>query len=72
MEALVIGCGKIGAGYDFNNDQILTHTKALSLRNDVQLSVYDIDKKKTDKVARRYHAHQCDKLSPLMYRPLNS
>ena len=53
---LVIGCGNIGAGYDFDNDQVLTHAKAFAERDDVLLTVADVDEAKARRIAQRYDA----------------
>jgi predicted dehydrogenase len=53
-KALVIGCGNIGAGYDFDNEQVLTHAKALSLNKNFTLTVYDTDKELAFKVRKKY------------------
>lgn len=55
FKALVIGCGNIGAGYDFDNEKIMTHTKALSLNKNFELSVYDTDYSLATKVAAKYN-----------------
>jgi len=52
--ALVIGCGNIGAGYDLNTKDVLTHAKAFSLRKNIIFSVADIDEKSAKKVAKKY------------------
>jgi predicted dehydrogenase len=57
IKALLIGCGNIGAGYDFNDpSKVWTHAKAYSLRNDIELSVFDGDKAKAQQIAGRYKA----------------
>lgn len=55
FKALVIGCGNIGAGYDFDNEKIMTHAKALSLNKNFELSVYDTDYSLATKVAAKYN-----------------
>lgn len=55
-KALVLGCGNIGALYDFENDQVLTHAKALFLHPEFEFRVYDPDKSHSGKVSLRYHA----------------
>jgi len=56
-KALVIGLGNIGAGYDFDNEQILTHTKAYYLDSRFVLSIYDTDKTVSEKISAKYN---CD------------
>lgn len=53
-KALVIGCGNIGAGYDFNNDQILTHSKAFHVDPRFSLSIFDVDKTLSAKISKKY------------------
>jgi hypothetical protein len=53
--ALVIGCGKIGALYDFDTDQIQSHAKAFYLDPRFSLSVYDIDNAISNKIAVKYN-----------------
>ena len=52
--ALLIGCGNIGALYDFENDAILTHAKALYLSNKYNLFFYDVDKNLSEKASKKY------------------
>lgn len=54
--ALVIGCGNIGAMYDFANEQVLTHAKALSLDPAFSLSVFDSNDGQAQKIAAKYKA----------------
>lgn len=53
-KALVIGCGNIGAEYDFESDDILTHAKALYLNSDFDLTIFDINPDQTEKIAKKY------------------
>jgi predicted dehydrogenase len=61
-KALVIGCGNIGAGYDFDNDKIITHAKALYLNSNFELSVFDPNINLANQVAAKYH---CTSLTEL-------
>ena len=54
IKALVIGLGNIGAQYDLNKDEILTHVKAFSLREDVELSVFDVNFKFKNTIVNKY------------------
>lgn len=54
-KALVIGCGNIGALYDFENEEILTHAKALDNDSRFTFSVFDIDKSLATKISQRYN-----------------
>jgi predicted dehydrogenase len=58
LKVLILGCGNIGALYDFDNDRILTHAKAFFLSNKVELHLYDIDLILLDKIANKYKAKQ--------------
>ncbi len=53
--ALIIGCGNIGAGYDFNTDQILTHAKALQHNQNFAFSIFDTNKNLTQAVSKKYN-----------------
>lgn len=66
--ALLIGCGNIGAGYDFDTDAVLTHAKAYSLSNDIVFSVYDSDKVLAKKVAERYNVEYLNEISDAEFR----
>lgn len=54
-KVLILGCGNIGALYDFDNDEILTHAKAFH-QSKVDLYLYDIDENLLGKVANKYNA----------------
>tara|TARA_B110000008_G_C16978094_1_gene566981 strand:- start:7664 stop:8560 length:897 start_codon:yes stop_codon:yes gene_type:complete len=54
IKALVIGLGNIGAQYDYNSDEVLTHVKAISLRNDIDLSVFDVNLELTNNIVNKY------------------
>jgi len=56
FKALLIGCGNIGALYDFDNTQILTHAKGYALHPAFELTVFDINKELEAQVANRYNA----------------
>ena len=56
FNALLIGCGNIGALYDLEMDQLTTHAKAYARNSDFNLTVFDIDKELEEKVAKTYHA----------------
>lgn len=57
FKALVIGCGNIGALYDFNNDQIQTHVKAYHSDPRFSLAIFDINKTIIKKI---YHKYKCE------------
>ena len=54
--ALLIGCGNIGALYDFGSEEVQTHAKAFSLHGNFNLTFYDRDESLTKKIAERYTA----------------
>lgn len=54
--ALLIGCGNIGALYDLNSEQVLTHAKAYFLHPDFSLAVYDPDRDLMTRIAGLYDA----------------
>lgn len=68
-KALIIGCGNIGAGYDFDNNQILTHAKAFSLNTNFTFSIFDLDKMLTEKISKKY---QCEVVNEINAKTLSS
>jgi predicted dehydrogenase len=54
MKALLIGCGNIGALYDFYSDEVQTYAKALSRRKGWHISVYDTNAALAADVAEKY------------------
>jgi predicted dehydrogenase len=63
-EALIIGCGNIGAMYDFENESILTYAKAFHIDPEINFSVYDTNHLMAEKVAQRYSVQALQKLEP--------
>lgn len=55
-KVLLIGCGNIGAQYDIDTDDVLTHAKAYSVNPNFCLSVFDIDKNTVARVSKKYDA----------------
>ena len=53
---LIAGCGNIGALYDLENTQILTHAKAFASRTDFSIIFYDINYELAKKIADRYQS----------------
>ena len=53
--ALILGCGNIGALYDIENDQVLTHAKAFSLHSEFTFSVYDLNSSLAEQIAKKYN-----------------
>jgi uncharacterized protein (UPF0297 family) len=64
-QAILVGCGKIGAGYDMDNPSlILTHTKAYFLSKKTNLyKVIDKDLNTAKKVASLYNCKYSNKLT---------
>lgn len=62
FKSLIIGCGNIGALYDFDNNQILTHAKAYFLHPDFQFSIFEPDTVLRQKISDRY---RCPVLSEI-------
>ena len=57
VRALLIGCGNIGAQYDFNKpDSVWSHAKAYSLTGGLELTVTDINMDRSNKIASTYNA----------------
>lgn len=57
MKILILGCGNIGALYDFENESILTHAKAFSMRTASKMVFYDIDPILAKNVSEKYHSN---------------
>ena len=55
-KVLILGCGNIGAGYDFDNEQVLTHAKAFNLHPEFSCVFYDQDHALSKRVAEKYDA----------------
>ncbi len=62
-KALVIGCGNIGAGYDLENEHILTHTKAYHLNSNFELVIYDSDHKLAQVISEKYNCTIAESIS---------
>ncbi len=54
MQILIIGCGNIGALYDYENDSILTHAKAFSKKARFKIYFYDSNILLAKKIADKY------------------
>ncbi len=54
MNVLLIGCGNIGALYDWDTNAVKTHCNALSKLPNTFVSVYDNDFSLSQKVALKY------------------
>lgn len=64
INALVIGCGNIGAMYDFNNSMIQTHVKAFAEREGIELAVYDKNIDLGKRVSNKYNCSLIENYSP--------
>jgi hypothetical protein len=53
--ALIIGCGNIGALYDLNSDDILSHAKAYQENKFINFSIFDENEKKINTVRKKYN-----------------
>ncbi|MGI8892272.1 MAG: Gfo/Idh/MocA family protein [Bacteroidia bacterium] len=59
MQALLIGCGNIGALYDLDDaTRVWTHAKAFSKISEINFSVADTDKKLAKKIADHYQVER--------------
>jgi predicted dehydrogenase len=54
FQALIIGCGNIGAMYDFDSKSVLTYAKAFHLDPEIEFEVYDINPIASEKIATKY------------------
>lgn len=57
VKALLIGCGNIGAMYDWDNEQILSHAKAFSKFDEINVDYFDLNKQQASMVADRYNGN---------------
>lgn len=67
MRVLIIGCGNIGALYDFNSDSILTHAKAFSRINGVRLSFFDLDFDLAKLISEKYNADYLTEINEVTF-----
>lgn len=67
-KALIIGCGNIGAMYDFETESISTYAKAFHCDPEIEFEVYDIDPQISSKVTERYGVRCLHELYPETYR----
>ncbi|MDC0309180.1 Gfo/Idh/MocA family oxidoreductase [bacterium] len=63
-QALIIGCGNIGAMYDFDSKSVLTYAKAFHLDPEIEFEVYDIDPIASQKIAAKYDVQSIRELTP--------
>lgn len=62
-KALIIGCGNIGALYDFDTGSIASYAKAFHLDPEIEFDVYDIDPDVSRKVAERYRVQSLSEVT---------
>ncbi|AKQ44788.1 hypothetical protein TH63_02755 [Rufibacter radiotolerans] len=68
INALLIGCGNIGAGYDLDTpERVWTHAKAFSLDKRVKLCIYDQDTENATRIASIYRANHLQSLSEITF-----
>lgn len=67
-KALIIGCGNIGAMYDFETESISSYAKAFHLDPEIEFEVYDIDPKVSLRVAERYGVRCLHELTTAIYQ----
>lgn len=60
---MVIGCGNIGAGYDLDTDQVLTHVKAFSKNEKFLLSIFDTNKLLAKTISEKYNCNVVDEIN---------
>lgn len=67
--ALLIGCGDIGANYDINSDDVLTHAKALSKSNWIRrVDLFDINKLHQKIISNKYNFICLDSKKKINYK----
>lgn len=64
---MVIGCGNIGALYDFDSEEILTHAKAYSQHKKFDFDIFDLNIELANKIAAKYN---CTVQSELLFETL--
>jgi len=67
-KSLIIGCGNIGAMYDFENDSIATYAKAFHLDPEIEFEVFDVDLDVSLRIADRYSVRSLSVLSPATFQ----
>ena len=65
---LVLGCGNIGALYDWDTDAVLTHMKSFSKHGSFEISCYDTNEELLERVCRRYNANKVTTVSVDLFR----
>lgn len=65
---LVLGCGNIGALYDWDTEAVLTHMKSFSEHGSFEISCYDINEELLERVCKRYNTNKVTALSVDLFR----
>ena len=71
-KALLLGCGNIGALYDFKKDGVRTHAKAFSLSNKFETTVYDKNSQLAQTVADHYGFGCIHTVKPEIFRDFDA
>lgn len=66
--ALIIGCGKIAAGYNNNSNKIITHAKALKNLGKFSLLFYDPNLSLANEVSKKYKGENTEELTEKVIR----
>jgi predicted dehydrogenase len=62
-KALLLGCGNIGALYDLDSEEVLTHAKAYTKHPQFELTIFDLNKDLQHNIAEKYNADILNELS---------
>lgn len=62
IKALLVGCGRIGALLDIDNDQVQTHAKALSKIDNLTWDIFDTNQENIISVQRSYNVTAIEKI----------
>ncbi len=65
---LVLGCGNIGALYDWDTEAVLTHMKSFSKHGSFEISCYDTNEELLERVCKRYNASKVTTVSVDLFR----
>ena len=62
FKSLLIGCGNIGALYDLETEEILTHAKAYFKHSNFEFSIYDSNLELSKKISDKYGVYSVNKI----------
>jgi len=71
-EALLIGCGNIGAGYDLNNEYVQTHLKGYLNSKLFNVSIFDINETYSKKIAKKYDVNYITEIDTIDFELFDS